>query len=179
MNALFRQVNTAARAFHPAAYDAKQRHLNMKNILLLVSSLTMIWTVHATDMVGTVKTLKGTAQIERGHERIDVTIGTHLRVQDKLTSGPASSVGITLSDSTLLTAGPNSTIELSGYAFDRQSKAGHMDTTVKRGMLNVVSGQMAKNNPDQVVYRTNTVTLGVRGTEFIIDVGETQVDDTK
>lgn len=30
-------------------------------------------------------------------------------------------------------------------------------------------GRGAKHNPDQVVFRTSTVTLGVRGTEFIIN----------
>lgn len=138
-------------------------------VLLIVATLTAI-SAWATDVAGTVKSVKGHAHIERGNARIDVAIGTHLQRQDRLVSGPASSVGVTLSDSTLLTAGPNSTIELSQYAFDRSTRAGHMDTTVRRVTLAVVSGQLAKSQPNQVVFRTSTVTLGVRGTEFIIDV---------
>lgn len=137
---------------------------------LLISACLVACATHATDIAGTVKTLKGQAHIERGTERLSVAVGTHLHAQDRLISGPASSVGITLRDSTLLTAGPNSTIELTQYSFDRSTNVGQMDTSVKRGTLAVVSGQMAKSNPGQVVFRTSTVTLGVRGTEFIIDV---------
>lgn len=137
---------------------------------LLISACLVACATHATDIAGTVKTLKGQAHIERGTERLSVAVGTHLHAQDRLISGPASSVGITLRDSTLLTAGPNSTIELTQYSFDRSTNVGQMDTSVKRGTLAVVSGQMAKSNPGQVVFRTTTVTLGVRGTEFIIDV---------
>jgi hypothetical protein len=142
----------------------------MKTITLLISTFLISSACHATDLAGTVKSVKGQAHIQRGTVRMDVAVGSSLHAQDKLVSGPASSVGITLRDSTLLTAGPNSSIELKKYAFDRNTNKGHMDTLIKQGTLAVVSGQMAKHNPDQVVFRTSTVTLGVRGTEFIIDV---------
>lgn len=145
----------------------------MKNLPLWLSAclLALTCSSHAADVAGTVKSVKGQAHIERGTTRVDITVGTHLLSHDRLVSGPASSVGITLRDSTLLTAGPNSTIELKQYVFDRNTNVGQMETTVQRGTLAVVSGHIAKNNPGQVIFRTNTVTLGVRGTEFIIDVG--------
>lgn len=127
--------------------------------------------VQAAEPAGTIKTLKGTAHIERGKNRIAVGVGTSLQAQDRLLSGPASSVGITLRDSTMLTMGANSMIELNKFTFDRSTNKGQMDTSIKHGTLSVVSGQITKNNPNEVVFRTNTVTLGVRGTEFIIDVG--------
>jgi hypothetical protein len=37
----------------------------------------------------------------------------------------------------------------------------------------VISGKLAKANPDAVRFSTPTTTLGVRGTEFIIEVGDT------
>ncbi|WP_090141122.1 FecR domain-containing protein [Limnohabitans sp. DM1] len=144
----------------------------MKNPSIWLLWLCCAASVQAAESAGTVKTLKGTAHIERGKARIEVAVGTSLQTQDRLHSGPASGVGITLRDSTLLTVGANSMIELNKYAFDRSTNAGQMDASIKRGTLAVVSGQIAKNNPNEVVFRTNTVTLGVRGTEFIIDVGE-------
>jgi hypothetical protein len=148
----------------------------MKTIAIFLSTILMMGACHAFEVAGTIKSVKGSAHIERGSERIPVTVGSQLHAQDKLLSGPGSSVGITLRDSTLLTAGPNSTIELNQYAFDRNTHAGHMDTLVRRGSLAVVSGQIAKHNPDQVVFRTGTVTLGVRGTEFIIDANAEGID---
>jgi hypothetical protein len=35
----------------------------------------------------------------------------------------------------------------------------------------VISGKLAKANPDAVRFSTPTTTLGVRGTAFIIEVG--------
>ncbi len=152
------------------------RDPNMKTTAIFLSTVLLMGACHAFEVAGTVKSVKGSAHIERGNERIPVTVGSHLQAQDKLFSGPGSSVGVTLRDSTLLTAGPNSTIELSHYAFDRNTQVGHMDTLVRRGSLAVVSGQIAKNNPDQVVFRTSTVTVGVRGTEFIIDANAEGLD---
>jgi hypothetical protein len=144
----------------------------MKNPCIWLLSLICAAAVQAADPAGTVKSLKGTAHIERGKDRVEVAVGTALKAEDKLVSGSASGVGITLRDSTLLTVGANSTIELHKYTFNRSTNIGQMDTSVKRGTLAVVSGLMTKNNPNDVVFRTNTVTLGVRGTEFIIEVGE-------
>ena len=150
----------------------------MKFTAFWISAALWAFCSVAAEEAGTVKSVKGQAYIERANHRIDVSIGTRVHAQDRLVSGPASSVGITLNDSTLLTAGPNSTIELSQYTFEPRTRLGHMDTTVKKGTLAVVSGQMAKHKPEQVVFRTNTVTLGVRGTAFIIDV-DAQTDPQK
>jgi hypothetical protein len=141
----------------------------VKHQALLAAACLMAASCHAGDLAGTVKTVKGQVHIERGTERHPVNIGSSVYAQDRILSGPNSAVGITLKDSTLLTAGPNSTLVLSQYAFDRSNNTGHMDTLVQRGTLAVVSGQMAKSQPDKVVFRTSSVTLGVRGTEFIID----------
>ena len=153
-------------------------HQIMKKIFFLLSASMIALINHAGEIAGTVKSVKGSVRIERDTQRIEVMVGTKLHAQDRLFSGPASNVSnvsnvsITLRDSTMLTAGANSTIELSKYSFDRHLNQGHMDTLIQKGTLAVVSGQMAKTNPDQVVYRTNTVTLGVRGTEFIVHVEE-------
>jgi hypothetical protein len=91
---------------------------------------------------------------------------------DRIVTGPQSSVGITLRDSTQLSAGSNTTLELNKFAFDTTTHDGVLDATVKRGSLAVISGKLAKANPDAVRFSTPTTTLGVRGTEFIIEVGE-------
>lgn len=139
--------------------------------LLAVACITAA-TCQAGDLAGTVKTVKGQVHIERGTERSTVSVGSPVYAQDRILSGSNSAVGITLKDNTMLTAGSNSILVLSQYAFDRSANTGHMDTLVKRGTLAVVSCQLAKSQPDKVVFRTNTVTLGVRGTEFIMDAGE-------
>lgn len=143
----------------------------MKTRAVLTAACITVAICQAGDLAGTVKTVKGQVHIERGTERSTVSVGSPVYAQDRILSGSNSAVGIILADNTLLTAGPHSTLVLSQYSFDRGTNSGHMDALVKRGTLAVVSGQMAKKQPDKVVFRTNTVTLGVRGTEFVIDVG--------
>jgi hypothetical protein len=90
---------------------------------------------------------------------------------DRIVTGPTSSVGITLRDNTLLSEGANSILELNKFAFNTTTYQGTLDATIRRGTLAVVDGELAKANPESVRYSTPTTTLGVRGTEFIIEVG--------
>ncbi len=119
-----------------------------------------------------IKTLKGTAHVERAGQRLPATVGLAVQPKDRLVSGPDASVGVTLRDNTQLTLGANSTLDLARYAFNSTTHQGELAATVKRGSLAVISGKVAKASPDAVQFNTATVTLGVRGTEFIIDVGD-------
>ncbi|WP_233866813.1 FecR family protein [Paraburkholderia adhaesiva] len=109
--------------------------------------------------------------IERTGQTQNVTVGSELYNNDRVVTGPASAVGITLRDNTLLTEGANSLLDLNKFAFDTTTHAGALDVSIKRGSLAVVDGKLAKTNPESVRYSTPTTTLGVRGTEFIIEVG--------
>jgi hypothetical protein len=127
---------------------------------------------HADDVAGIVKTVKGSVQIERPAGNTGATIGSEVFGSDRIVTGPQSSVGITLRDSTQLSAGANTVLELNRFAFNTTTHDGVLDATVKRGSLAVISGKLAKANPDAVRFSTPTTTLGVRGTEFIIEVGD-------
>ena len=128
--------------------------------------------VCAAEPAGMVKTLKGSAEIERDGKRLPVSVGTELFPKDRISTGSNSSVGVTLKDNTQLSAGANAQLELNKFSFNTTSHAGELDTSVKRGALSVISGKVAKANPDAVRFNTGTVTLGVRGTEFIIEAGD-------
>jgi hypothetical protein len=126
----------------------------------------------ASDVAGVVKTVKGTVRIERVGASSPAVIGSDVYSRDSIVTGPESSVGITLRDTTLLSAGANTTLELDQFAFDSTTHGGVLHASVKRGSLAVISGKLAKANPDSVRFSTPTTTLGVRGTQFIIEVGD-------
>lgn len=119
---------------------------------------------------GMVKTAQGTVTIERSGQKIAAQTGAVVEAADRVITGADGRVGITLADSTRLSAGPNSVLDLNQFVFDPVSHAGKIDASVKRGTLSVISGKIAHANPSAVTFRTPTTTLGVRGTEFIIDV---------
>ena len=123
------------------------------------------------ESAGMVKTARGMANIERNGQKIPVVVGAPVESGDRIVTAADGAVGITLRDNTLLSAGPNSTLDLKKFAFNSTTHAGVIDASVKRGTLSVISGKIAKANPDGMVVSTPSVTLGVRGTEFMVEAG--------
>lgn len=132
--------------------------------------------VAAAGEAGTIKVSKGSVSIERAGKRGPVTVGDRVMTADRIITGADSAVGITLRDNTRLSAGPNSVLSLDKYSFDSTTHAGELDTSVKKGTLSVISGKLAAASPERVAFRTPTATLGVRGTEFVIEVAERGAD---
>ena len=122
--------------------------------------------------VGEVKVAKGAAFIERGAERLPVRAGMPVQEADKLVTGADGTVGVTLSDNSLLSVGPNSTLAIDRYVFDSTTHAGQFDSTLSKGTLAVISGKMVKQSPESMRVRTPSAIMGVRGTEFVVQVGE-------
>lgn len=118
---------------------------------------------------GMVKTVKGEVKILRGNTTIIAQSGALLMVSDTVITGLNSTVGITLIDGTLLSAGPKSSLSLNKFVFDSTTSKGELDATLKNGTMSVVSGKLSKTSKDAVIYRTPSTVLAVRGTEFIID----------
>jgi hypothetical protein len=145
--------------------------LKQLSIALLALGLAGAAAADATE-AGTVKTAKGAVSVERAGQKIAAAPGVKVYAADRVLTGADGSVGITLRDNTLLSAGPNSTLALEKFAFDPTTHAGAIDATLKRGTLSVISGKIAKASPDAVTFRTPTTTLGVRGTEFVIEAAD-------
>lgn len=124
--------------------------------------------------IGQVKVTSGAVHIQRGAERLPATVGTRVRVSDTVVTGGDGSVGITFTDNTLLSTGPNSVLVLERYAFDSTTHAGKFDARLNRGSLAVVSGKIAKQSHDAMVVKTPSSLLGVRGTEFLVKVESTE-----
>jgi hypothetical protein len=125
----------------------------------------------ATD-IGQVKVAKGQVTIERQGKSMPATVGARLQVADTVRTGADSSVGITMDDDSLLSAGPNSALSLDRYAFDSTTNQGRLDTSLNKGTLSVISGRIAKQSPDAMTVRTPNAILGVRGTEFVVSAND-------
>lgn len=122
--------------------------------------------------VGEVKVAKGSAYIERGAERIAVRTGMPVQQSDQVVTGADGTVGITFSDNSLLSIGPDSRLAIERYVFDTTTHAGQFDSTLSKGTVAVVSGKIVKQSPEAMKIRTPSSIMGVRGTEFIVKVDE-------
>ena len=118
--------------------------------------------------IGQIKVAKGQVDVERKGQTIPAKVGMRLETADVLRTGPEGSVGITMADNSLLSAGPNSILSLDRFDYDATTNQGRFDTQLQKGSLSVVSGRMAKQSPDAMTVRTPSAILGVRGTEFAV-----------
>jgi hypothetical protein len=124
------------------------------------------------DEVGQVKVAKGTVHVERDGKRVAAKVGMGIRQADILVTGADGSAGITFSDNSLLSTGPNSVLVVDRYDFNSTTHAGRFDASLKKGTLAVISGKMVKQSPDAMRVRTPAAIMGVRGTEFVVQVDE-------
>jgi len=120
--------------------------------------------------IGRIKTVTGAASVVRGKAVTPAAPGFQLLVSDVLTTGGNGRIGITFVDNSRFAVGPNSRVALSQFEFDDTTHKGKSLTTVDRGALGVVSGQIAKENKDAMKVRTPTSLLAARGTTFVVEV---------
>ena len=144
---------------------------SVTTFITFVAGAMLATTALAND-VGQIKTSKGAVHIERDGQKLPATVSTKVRQSDTVVTGADGSVGITFVDNSLLSAGPNSTLEIRRYTFDPTTHAGAFDTRLARGTLSVVSGKIARQTPGAMTVRTPAAILGVRSTEFVVRAEE-------
>ena len=124
----------------------------------------------ATAEIGRIKTVVGTATIVRGKDQAPATPGYQLLVSDVLVTGKDGRIGVTFIDNSRFAVGPNSRLALSQFEFDDTTHRGRFLTTLDRGSLAIISGQVARENKDAMRVRTPTAVLAARGTRFVVVV---------
>ena len=126
----------------------------------------------AQSYAGVVKTSKGSASVERAGTQVNLAPGVHLQQGDRVSTGDDGYLGITMRDDTLLTLGPKTSLNIDSYAFDAKTHDGNFLVSLSKGVLSVVTGLIARRSPDSFAVKTRISTMGVRGTEFIVEATE-------
>lgn len=140
-------------------------------VAVAVLALAVTGLARAED-VGQIKVAKGTVHIERDGSRLPAAVGMPIRQSDTVITGADGSAGVTFSDNSLLSTGPNSVLVVDQYRFDSTTHAGKFDASLKKGTLAVVSGKIVKQSPGAMRVRTPAAIMGVRGTDFLVQVDE-------
>lgn len=139
--------------------------------LIIGILLASLWSVSSAD-IGQIKKLTGTVHILRDGQQLTPVAGDVVQQHDTIVTGADGSVGITFVDNSRFSTGPNSELELSRFKFDTTTHEGEFAAGLNKGTLSVVSGQLAKHSPQQMKVRTPSSLLAVRGTSFLIKVGD-------
>src|ERR1017187_7372976 len=77
--------------------------------------------------VGQIKVAKGQVSVDRMGKSLPAQVGMLLEPADVVKTGADGSVGITMRDNSLLSAGPNSILSLDRFELDPTTSQGRLD----------------------------------------------------
>jgi hypothetical protein len=120
--------------------------------------------------IAQIKTASGQVTIVRAGGNVPAKPGDFLYEKDVIQTGPDGAIGITFTDNTVMSTGPNSEVALEEYRFDSSNFNGAMLTDMRKGTLAMISGDIARSTPGAMKVKTPTAILGVRGTRFAVQV---------
>jgi hypothetical protein len=147
----------------------KNNHiLSCLGAAVLAAACCPSWAVDA----GTVKSVQGDVRVERASASLPLRVGDVVQEQDRIVVPREGSAGITLKDETLISIGPKSTLKIDRFSFDSQTHEGQVAASILRGAIRFVSGLIARANPRAIQYAVATATIGIRGTDVIVEAGD-------
>lgn len=126
----------------------------------------------AADPIGTVKTSAGDAKIIRSGRPAAAKVGVPIQQDDVIVTGADGSIGVTFTDNSMFSVGPNTEIVVDKYVFDPNANNASFSANMAKGTLQFISGEIAKLSPDAVKVNIPTGTIAVRGTRFLVEVGK-------
>jgi hypothetical protein len=125
----------------------------------------------ATEPVGSVRTIEGSAVIVRQGEEITAELGRRLYPADRVRTAAGGSIGIVLRDDTLVSLGPESELAMTEFDFRPDESAFSIVMNLVRGTFVYVSGRIGKLSPESVKVETPVGVVAVRGTKFLVKIG--------
>ncbi len=141
----------------------------LRNTVLLLALASLAPLAVAAE-VGQVKTAKGGVVIVRDGKELQAPAGTAVLQSDRVVTRADGSAGITFNDNSMLSLGPDSMLDISRFSFGAKDTPDTLEATLHRGTLSAVSGKIVAKSPEAMRIRTPTTILGVRGTEFFVQV---------
>lgn len=128
----------------------------------------------ASAAVGRVSEQTGsTVEIRRGSNSIAGQQNTPIESMDTVVVGSRAETNITFQDNTRVKIKENSRLVIDNFVFDpNRSDAGRMAMRVTLGTVQYTSGQIARNNRQNLNIATPTAQIAVRGTDMAMSVDE-------
>jgi len=83
-------------------------------------------------------------------------------------TGTDSAASVVLRDGTMMVVGPSSRLDIKEFHFDATTQDGGLLVSLLRGSMRMITGLIGKKQPDAVRIETQTATIGIRGTDFIV-----------
>ncbi|HAQ74590.1 FecR domain-containing protein [Stutzerimonas nitrititolerans] len=120
--------------------------------------------------VGHVARVEGAAYISsRGYTNA-AKVGQAIVPGVALSTGAEGALGVILGDGSVLSFGPHSELTLDDYRFAPAADELRLRATLNRGTLNLITGDMARLDPQAVAVETPEGRVGVRGGQVLMKV---------
>lgn len=121
--------------------------------------------------VGLVTEQTGPTEIVRQKNSISSKINASVEMNDTVSTAK-SKTQITFQDNTTVRLTEHSKVVIDDFVYDPKKGTGKLAINMAMGTARYASGQIAKNNPQQVAIKTPTASIAVRGTDFSATVDE-------
>lgn len=123
------------------------------------------------DIIGYVKTVSGEAWLANNGDRQKAEVGSPLHAGEMLETGEGS-LGVTLKDDTQVSIGADTRVAVEEFIYEPARHELKLTVHLLKGVLQYISGIIAKLKPEAVTVQTPTAFIGVRGTRFLVKVEE-------
>ncbi len=123
--------------------------------------------------VGAIETIEGTATVRHTDGTSEpLLIGDEIYKDDVIETGGDGALGILMADGSVVGVGPGSRMTIDNFVYDASSNDGSLGLSFLKGAVSFVSGKIAKNDYDDVDIKVPYGSIGIRGTEFVVDIAE-------
>ena len=142
--------------------------------LLLATAAASVQAQAQEVRAGTAKVVGGTVTVQNAQGERALQSGDPLHAADRIVTGADGSASVVLRDGSVMVIGPQSRMELKSFAFDSTTHDGNMGVSLLRGTMRMVTDLIGKKRPEAVQVETPTSTVGILGTDFILEVAEAE-----
>ena len=124
------------------------------------------------ERAGMVKVVQGEVHVANAAGERALHPGDPVAQADTVRTGANSSTSLVLRDGTTLVLGANSRVNLQDFSYNATTQEGNILVSVLRGTMRMLTGLIGKTRPESVNITTPTSTIGILGTDFIVQVPE-------
>ena len=135
-------------------------------VALLFVGLLCGLPAQAQQAAGQVERQKGMASRSAAGGTSDLAQGGRVFVGDEISTGPGARLQIRFDDQSKLTLGENARITIDQFVY-APSGDSRQALAIARGVFRFATGQIGKQIPRNVAFKTPVATVGIRGTVFL------------
>lgn len=139
----------------------------MSLLLMAGMAVSTVAVAVAEDSSGMVVASRGEVSALANGDSRELKQGDFIFVNDEIQTGDRSFVVLQFTDGAKVTVRPDSKLVIETYLYTG-NEGDEATLSLVSGGLRVITGAMAKTNPENYKVRTPVALMGVRGTEFSI-----------